>query len=163
MHPYSGSSLHRVVVDASIVIDLFAGRSRERVVAAERVFTCIEARRGSVRLFAPRLFLAELSGVLVRFLLPPEVRRITDLLEAEVATIGDDLYFRESVGAALKTGSRGADSYYIGLARVLSAVLATSDRVQAVNARRAGVEAYYVPEEVDVLLRRLGCGQPARR
>jgi predicted nucleic acid-binding protein len=102
------------------------------------VFTCLEARRGNVRLFAPRLFLAELSGVLVRFL-PPPVAGITDRLEAEVAAIGVDLYFfREPVEAALKTGSRGAGSYCIGLAMVLGAVLATSDRVQAVNARRAG-------------------------
>jgi len=114
---------NRVVVDASIVIDLFAGRDKARVGAAEEIFECLKTRGSSVKVFAPRLFLAEVSGVLVRFLQPSQVRSVIQRLEREIATVGDDLYYRESVEVALKTGSRGADTYYIGLAKILDAAL----------------------------------------
>ena len=39
------------------------------------------------------------------------------------------MYFEISIETALKTGSRGADVYCIGLAKILDAPLATSDRV----------------------------------
>lgn len=147
----------RVVIDASIAIDLFVGRDRARIDSAEKIFRCFKTRNGYVKLFAPRLFLAEVSGVLVRFLPPHVVKGVVRRLEREIILVGDEAYFRESVEVALGTGSRGADSYYIGLARILGAVLATSDRVQALNARRAGVRAYYVIEEVNDVLRHLGC------
>ena len=147
----------RVVVDASVAIDLFAGRDRARVEAAEKIFMCFKAGSSRVKVFAPRLFLAEVSGVLVRFLPPSRVRSVVRRLESEIVTVGDDLYFRESVEVALRTGSRGADSYYIGLAGILNAILITSDRVQALNAKRAGVQAYYTLEEVSDVLKHLGC------
>ncbi len=149
----------RVVIDASVAIDLFAGRDKTRVEVAEKIFMCFKARDGHVRRFAPRLFLAEVSGVLARFLPPSRVRSIVQRLESEIITVGDDLYFRESIEIALKTGSRGAHSYYIGLARTLSAILVTSDRIQALNAKRAGVQAYYALEEVGDILKQLGCQQ----
>ncbi len=152
----------RLVVDASLAVDLFAARSRERVEAAEAVFRCLSER--GVQLYAPRLFLVEAVGVLVRFLPPRLVETVADRLREEVTLVGDEVFHEEAVEAALATGSRGADAYYIGLARVLDAVLATSDRVQAVNATRLGVRAYYVlnPGELEELLRELGCGPPGR-
>jgi len=148
---------NRVVLDASVAIDLFAGRDRARVEAAEKIFMCFRARRDRVKVFAPRLFLAEVSGVLARFISSSWVGRAVHRLESEIVTVGDDIYFREAVEVALKTGSRGADSYYIGLAIILNAVLVTSDRVQALNAKRAGVQAYYALDEVNDILKHLGC------
>ena len=75
------------------------------------------------RCLAPRLFLAEVAGVLVRFLSPSIVRGVVEGLRDEVTLVGDDLYFTEAVEIALTTGSRGADSYYIGLAKSLGHVL----------------------------------------
>ncbi len=147
----------RVVLDASIAIDLFAGRDRARIDSAEKIFICFKIKSGYVKVFAPRLFLAEVSGVLVRFLPPSRVRSIVQRLEHEIIVVGDDAYFRESIEVALGTGSRGADSYYIGLARMLGAILITSDRIQASNAKRAGIKAYFVLEEVDDILRHLRC------
>lgn len=144
-------------MDASVVVDLFAGRSLDRALASEELFNCIKS--SGVRVYVPRLFLVEVAGVLVRFLEPSIVEEVAERLRDEFVLIGDDLYFEESVEAALATGSRGADAYYVGLAVALNAVLATSDRVQARNARRAGVEAYYILDEDErrKLLQLLGC------
>ncbi len=153
----TGKAEKQVVVDASGAVDLFAGRDKSRVEIAEKIFKCFKTNNKYVKVFAPRLFLAEVAGVLARFLPTLIVREAIGRLEQEIIIIGDDLYLRESIEVALKTGSRGADSYYIGLAKILNAVLITSDRVQALNAKRAGIQAYYALEEVNSILEYLEC------
>ncbi len=146
-----------LVIDASVAVDLFAGREERRILSAEKLFECI-SRRG-VSIYAPRLFLVEVAGVLVRFLPPNIVRDVVERLRDEVILVGDDLYFTVSVEVALATGSRGADAYYIGLAKTLDAPLATSDKVQALNARKSGIRAFYIPDRGDLegLLTLLKC------
>ncbi len=138
----------KLVIDASLAIDLFAGRDVRRVALAEEVFRC--AASSNIRVYVPRLFLVEVAGVLVRFLAPSLVEEVVNRLEEEISIIGDDLYFERAVKIALATGSRGADAYYIGLAEAIRAPLATSDKVQAQNAKRAGVRAYYVLDEKEL-------------
>jgi len=117
-----------IVLDASVVVDLLAGRDRGRVDVAEKLFKCIKDSGKSIEVFAPRLFMTEVAGVLVRFISKDAVRNILNRIEKEINTIGDNLYFKESIEIALATGSRGADSYYIGLAKTLGAVLVTNDK-----------------------------------
>ena len=149
----------KIVVDASVAVDLFAARDPSRVEAAEKLFRCVSPR--SIGVYVPRLFLAEVAGVLVRFLRPGLVRNVVMRLGEEVTAVGDSLYFEKSIEVALATGSRGADAYYVGLAGVLDAPLATSDRVQALNASRAGIQAFYILDQLELeeLLRRLGCSK----
>lgn len=149
--------MEKLVIDASVAIDLFASREELRVVSAEKVFECV-ARQG-IAVYAPRLFLAEVAGVLVRFLPPNIVRGVVERLRDEVTLVGDDLYFTEAVEVALATGSRGADSYYIGLAETLNAPLATSDKVQALNAKKSRIRSFYILNKHDLedLLNILNC------
>ena len=149
--------MNRLIIDASVVVDLFAGREELRIVSAEKVFECV-ARQG-IAVYAPRLFLTEVAGVLVRFLPPSIVRGVVERLRDEVTLVGDDLYFTEAVKIALTTGSRGADSYYIGLAKTLNAPLATSDRVQALNAKKIKIPSFYILNKHDLenLLDTLNC------
>ena len=147
----------RLVVDASVAVDLFASRDTHRMQVAEKVFRYTTS--SSVYVYAPRLFLVEVAGVLVRFMPPSLVRDIVKRLGEEITLTGDDLYFEKSVRIALATGSRGADAYYIGLAEVLDAPLVTSDRVQAQNAGKAGAKAFYIlnRKELDELVKLLDC------
>ena len=149
--------MEKLVVDASVAVDLFAGREELRIVSAEKVFECATGQ--GIGVYAPRLFLAEVAGVLVRFLPPGIVRGVVERLRDEIALVGDDLYFTEAVETALTTGSRGADSYYIGLAKTLDAPLATSDRVQALNAKKSRIKAFYILNKQDLedLLEILNC------
>ncbi len=95
----------------------------------------------------------------MRFLSPNLARDIVKRLNEEIIIIGDDLYFEKSIKIALATGSRGADAYYISLAEILGVPLATSDKVQAQNARKAGVKAFYIPNkrELEELIKLLSC------
>lgn len=83
-------------------------------------------------------------GVLVRFLPHNIVRGIVERLRDEVTLVGDDLYFAEAVDIGLATGSRGADSYYIGLAETSNAPPATSDKIQALNAKKSKTRSFYI-------------------
>ena len=144
------------MIDASVAVDLLAGSEESRVNAAEEVFSCLA--RGHV-LYAPRLFLVEVAGVLARRLERKLVDEAVSRLRDVVVLVGDSAFYTEALEAAASTGSRGADAYYIGLARVLNAVLVTADRVQALNAAKAGVRAYYILDEDErrELLRLLDC------
>ncbi len=149
--------MEKLVIDASVAVDLFAGREELRIASAEKVFECV-VRQG-IAVYAPRLFLAEVAGVLVRFLPTNIVRGVVERLRDEVTFVGDDLYFMEAVEIALTTGSRGADSYYIGLAKTLNAPLATSDKVQAHNAKKTKIKSFYILNKHDLenLLDILNC------
>ena len=152
-----GLSEKRLIMDASVAVDLFAGRDLHRVEAAEKVFRCVAS--SGIHVYVPRLFLVEVAGVLVRFLSPNLVRDVIERLRGEITIVGDDLYFEKSIEIAVATGSRGADAYYIGLAEMLDAPLATSDKVQVQNARKAGAKAFYVLDkgELKELIKLLGC------
>ncbi len=105
-------------------------------------------QRNEVEAYAPRLFLAEVAGVIVRFVPKAVSEEALRKLMGLVITVPDDLFYRKAIEIALSTGSRGADAYYIGLAITLNAPLVTNDRKQATNARRAKVKAFYLVEEM---------------
>lgn len=56
---------------------------------------------------------------------------------------------------ALSTGCRAIDAFFLGYAKETSSILVSSDRVQVLNVRRAGVEAYYLLEEYSKLITKL--------
>jgi len=154
-----GAGLNKsgLVVDASLIVDLFAAKDEARALRAEKVLECVKRRK--IDVYVPRLFLVEVAGVLVRYLAPTDVEHVVDALSSEVIPVGDEAYFKISLEIALATGSRGADSYYLGLARILNMPLATSDRVQAQNARKAGIKSFYIlnNNELEELMKYMSC------
>ena len=52
---------------------------------------------------------------------------------------------------ALSTGCRAIDAFFIACAKKTNSILVSSDRVQVINARKAQIEAYYLPEEYQTL------------
>ncbi|AIG97965.1 putative nucleic acid-binding protein [Archaeoglobus fulgidus DSM 8774] len=77
---------------------------------------------------------------------------ISEILE-DVALIEnpDEIAFE----VALKTGSRAIDAYFIATAKLTNSTLITNDRIMAENAKKAGIEAYYLLEEFEEVKRRL--------
>lgn len=61
---------------------------------------------------------------------------------------------------ALKTGSRAIDSYFIATAEMTDSILVSNDRVMVNNARKAGVNAYYLLEQSKGLSKALKCHKP---
>ncbi len=56
---------------------------------------------------------------------------------------------------ASETGCRAVDAYFIATAKLTNSILITNDKVMANNAKKAGIEAYYLIEEFDNAVERL--------
>ena len=135
----------RVVVDASLVIDLYAAPSDARASIAEEAFSWVAARL--VEAYAPRLLMVEVAGVLARHLSEEDLSLVLASFPP-VRLVPEELFYDEALRIARSTGLRAADAYYIAVASVVNGVLLTNDKRQGQNARKAGIEAYYLIEEM---------------
>ncbi len=96
----------------------------------------------------------ELVGVLSRFKPKNEVKDVLDITRF-VNIMPEDEILETAVNIALDTHCRAIDAYFIATAKVTDSILITNDRVMAGNAKKAGIEAYYLIEEFDEAIERL--------
>jgi len=138
-----------VVVDTSVFVDTILEYDEHRTKMAEDLLEIIQ--NSSLEIVVPFLFKVELAGVLSRKL--PRVNLIVKDIIEDVRLISnpDDLAFE----VAIKTGSRAADAYFIATAKLTNSILITNDRVMAKNAKKYGIEAYYLIEEFDKAVNRI--------
>ncbi len=136
----------KIVVDASLVIDLYAAPNESRASIAEEVTRLI--MQGVVEAYAPKLLIVEITGVLSRYLSEEELNLVLDTLPP-IKLVPEEAIYEEAIRVARKTGSRAADAYYIAVATTVNGVLLTNDRIQAQNAKKFGVEAYYLVENME--------------
>lgn len=136
----------KVVIDTSLVIDLYAAPNENRASIAEEVARLI--MQGAAEAYAPKLLIIEITGVLSRYLSEEELNLVLDTLPP-IKLIPEEAIYEEAIRVARKTGSRAADAYYIAVATTVNGVLLTNDRKQAQNARMFGVKAYYLIENVE--------------
>ena len=134
----------RVVVDASLIIDLYAAPNDMRASIAEEVLSWITA--GLVEAYAPKLLMVEVLGVLARYLSEEDLELVTSSFPP-IKLVPEEVFYNEAIRIARSTGSRAADAYYIAVTSIVSGILLTNDKQQRQNAKKAGIEAYYLIEE----------------
>ena len=136
-----------IVVDTSVWLDLFLD-NEDRRRRAENVFA---SYTGTI--YEPKAFKVELAGTLARRFNKKDVLAFLEEVLSKVELIGnpDELAYE----IALKTGCRAIDAYFIATAKLTNSILITSDRIMAENAKKAGVEAYYLLEEFEEVRKRL--------
>ena len=139
------------VVDTSVFVDTILEYDEHRTKMAEDLLEIIQ--NSSLEIVAPFLFKVELAGVLSRKLSSDRVKMIVKDVIEDVRLIPnlDDLAFE----VAMKTGSRAADAYFIATAKLTDSILVTNDKVMAKNAKKYGIEAYYLIEEFDETVNRI--------
>ena len=140
-----------VVVDTSVFIDSILEYDEHRTKMADDLLEIIQ--NSSLEIAAPFLFKVELAGVLSRKLSSNRVRLIVKDIIEDVRLIPnpDDLAFE----VAMETGSRATDAYFIATAKLTNSILITNDKVMAKNAKKHGIEAYYLIEEFDKAVSRI--------
>ena len=141
-----------VVIDTSVFVDSILEYDKYRTKTAEDLLEIVQ--NASVNnILEPFLFKVELAGVLSRKLPRDRVGLIVkDILdEVRIIQNPDDLAFE----VALKTGSRAADAYFIATAKLTNSILITNDKIMADNAKKYGIEVYYLIEEFDEVANRL--------
>ena len=141
-----------MIVDVSVFVDaLFVydeGRSR----LAFEFLKALDEKGHDI--LEPEVFGIELISQLVRRR-PREVsKKIYDEIMQRVIIV-DDIEYDTLFEIALTTGCRAIDAYYIAVAYEVSDVLVSSDKVMVDNARKHGVEAYYLPAEFEKVMKKL--------
>jgi len=141
-----------VVVDTSVFVDsiLEFDEYRTNIIAEDLLETI---QNESLEIVNPVLFRVELAGVLSRKLPENRVKLIVEDILEDVKLIPnpDNLAFE----VAIKTSSRAADAYFIATAKLTNSILVTNDKIMVKNAKKAGVESYYLIEEFDKAVERI--------
>lgn len=109
-----------------------------------------------MRTIVLKLFLAEVDGLLVRFMFTDTVRETLRTLKQARITLGDDLYFNDSIGIA-PDYRRERCRLLLHWACQNSRRNTSHQQKKAINAKRAGIPADYVLEELEDLNRYLEC------
>jgi len=136
-----------IVIDTSVWLDLFLEDSDRKKIAGE-FMKAIE-----VTIYEPEVFKIELAGTLSRRFGRNDVLSFIDDVMSKVRLIENpnELAFQ----IALNTGCRAIDSYFVATAKLTNSILVTNDKIMVKNAKKAGIEAYYLIEEFDKAVERL--------
>jgi len=138
-----------IVVDTSIWLDLFREGDLERIRLAEKFFEEIER----LTIYEPQVFRIELAGVLARYYPRDEVERFVNNILNKISLCKD--LEEKAYKVALSTGSRAIDAYFIACASSINSILVSNDKIQVNNARKYGIEAYYLLKEYNAVLNRI--------
>jgi len=138
------------VIDASVLIDIFAPRDEKRRRLAVEF---LRLAKGSPK-YAPNMLLVELAGVISRY--DVDLARLAiDYARRNVILLDETAILTLCLDIALKAGCRAADAYYIATARLTNSMLVSNDRTQVENAKKTGIQAYYLIEEWSAISERL--------
>jgi len=84
-----------------------------------------------------------------------KTRELLKDVKSKVIIVGETALRNIAIDVAMKTHCRAIDSYFIATAKLTNSILVTNDKVMAKNAKKAGIEAYYLIEEFDKALERI--------
>lgn len=144
-----------LVIDVSVFIDRLFIYDEERSLRAHNLFRLVDDR--GLNIFEPSVFGIELASQLVR----RKPRSMAEELYNEIidkVVIIDDIDYDLLLDIALSTACRAIDTYYIAAAHMLSSILVSADKIMINNARKYGVEAYYIHDinDYNSLISRIG-------
>lgn len=139
-----------LTIDTSILIDFFTKRYAERYEKSKELLKLAKGKS----VYCPKLILAEILGVLVRY----NVKLANlgyNFITENFNLIREDEIFDFVLKICKNTGSRAVDGYFIATAKLTNSILVTNDKIMVKNAKKAGVESYYLIEEFDKAVERL--------
>ena len=142
-----------IVLDTSVLVDAIIPFDSERHRKSTTVLEMISSKELVV--FEPKLLVVELSAVLARYRSRHIVVNHVNEIVRHVNLVEYEELHETAFDIALSTGCRAIDAFFIGCAKETNSILVSSDKIQVSNARKAGIEAYYLLEEYDELLARL--------
>ena len=135
-----------IVVDVSVFIDRLFIYSEERSRRARDLFRYID--KEGLTVFEPQVFGVELVSQLVRRKPGMVARRLYEEIVDRVIIL-EDIDYELLLDIAFQTGCRAVDAYYIAAASLVSGILVSADKIMVDNAKKYGVEAYYILDTND--------------
>ncbi|MDI9642993.1 MAG: type II toxin-antitoxin system VapC family toxin [Archaeoglobales archaeon] len=133
-----------IVLDTSIFVDYLFEKNEKRKEIARKMLGQLEGKEVAV----PKVFLIELISIGRR--LGFKIKK-EDVLEfySELTFVGEEEIIEILFDVAETVHPRAIDAYFIATAKLTNSILITNDRIMAENAKRYGIEAYYLLEEFD--------------
>jgi predicted nucleic acid-binding protein len=142
-----------IVLDTSILIDALIPFNIDRNRKSIMVLDIISEK--NLDIFEPKLFIIELSAVLIRYKSREiVVKHVNDIIRY-VNLIDYNQLHNTALNIVLNTGCRAIDAFFIACAKETNSILISSDKIQVTNARKAGIEAYNLLKEYQLLLNKL--------
>ncbi len=139
-----------IVIDTSVLIDYVFEEDVNRNNMAKETLKLVKG----FRVFAPKILLIEFVAVAIRLgmtISKLDVIRLT----ADFILLTEDTIFDEAFKIAEHVHPRAVDTYFIATAKLTNSILITNDKVMADNAKKYGIEAYYLIEDFDKAVERL--------
>ncbi len=136
-----------IVVDTSVWLNLFLDNENRRKMAV-KVFELCDGD-----IYEPEVFKVEMAGTLARRFRKEDVVTFLKEIMAKLRIIENPNEFAFTI--AIETGCRAVDAYFIATAKLTNSVLITNDKTMANNAKKAEIEAYYLLEEYEEVMKRL--------
>jgi len=132
-----------IVIDTSVFIDGIFRYDNQRYEIAKEIFRLTQ----SLNIILPEIFKVELISQLVRRIEKKEALKIYNEIIEKIEIIPIEKLRELAFSVACDTGSRAIDSYFIATAKLTNSILITNDKIMDNNAKKAGIEAYYLIEE----------------
>ena len=142
------------VVDTSVFIDELFNFDQNRHEKARQFFRLLQDK--SITIAEPEMFKIELIGQLVRRMKRDEAALLYELIIERVELVRTEDLKEIAFSIAFETGCRAIDSFYIATAKVRDAILVSNDKVQVESAKKFGVNAFYLIEELEEIKKKLG-------
>lgn len=139
-----------IVIDVSVFIDSLFSSNPERYRKAIGFLKAVDG----MPLYAPRIFRVELIAVARRLGFKGKRQELLDIAEKlNLVEERDIISVAEYVADQIHP--RAVDAYYIAAAIITSSILVSNDKLMVKNARKTGIEAFYLLEDYEVLLNRV--------
>jgi len=108
------------------------------------VFRIVDKKGYNV--FEPQVFGIELASQLIRRKPRDIAKRVYDEIIERVIVV-EEIGYDLLLNIAFQTGCRAIDTYYIATVSIVDGILISADKVMVTNARRYGVDAYYIHDD----------------
>jgi predicted nucleic acid-binding protein len=111
--------------------------------------------KSRIAVHAPMILKIELASVLSRKKEENIVRGFVDELISEIGLISEEKLIEMAYNLAFMVKGRAVDLYYITASKITGSILVTNDKIMSDNAKKCGIEAYYLIEDFGKALKRI--------
>jgi len=139
-----------IVIDTSVLVDCLFEKDVNRNKIAKKTVKILKG----LKVFAPRIFLIEFVSVARRLGMKITRSEVTELT-SDFIILSEDVLFEEAFKIAETVHSRASDAYFIATAKLTNSILITNDKIMNENAKKYGVESYYLIEEYEEVEKRI--------
>ena len=108
-----------------------------------------------ITIVEPEIFKIELIGQLARRMKKDKAILVYKEVVERVEFVKIESIKELALSIAFDTGCRAIDSFYVSAAKMENAILVSNDKIQVENAKKYGIEGYYLTGEFDRVVERL--------